>query len=315
MFARRIIQVRFCSAKSSGRFVIDSESCSQNHRVEIASILVNLMSAESTGAVIAPQIIVSAVIDWVNNLQSQGKLAEAAQSLEEATLAARATPHEIEFVTRVQLGMTLAEVYVSSDRIGDARAFLREEVEFAQRMSQMMQKTGTLHQKRSTRSGYQQIRDRAQQIDLFGKPAPEIEIENWLIGEPTSVAKLLGKVVLIGFWATWSKPSQDMFPRLAALSNEYSTRGLEIIAMTRHYGRTAEARTAELELMRATIAEHAAPFSVAIAPDQGLQDRYGANGLPTIALIDRRGVVQYAGAGGDDPIFQERLQRCLDEGG
>ena len=274
------------------------------------------MSAESTVPALAPQAIVSDGIDRANELQSQGKLSEAAGELEQAVQAARATPYEIEFVTRIRLGMTLADVYLSSNRIGDARTFLRDEVAFAERISQIMQATGTPQQKRSAMSGYLQIRDRAAQIGLLGKPAPEIEIETWLTGQPTSVAQLRGKVVLIEFWATWCKPCQEMFPKLVTLSHQNSGRGLEIIAITRHYMAyqgTAEAKTEELNLMRTTIGAHDVSFSVGVAPDERLQGVYGANGLPTIALIDRQGFIQYAGPGGEDPAFQRRLEHCLAE--
>ena len=50
-----------------------------------------------------------------------------------------------------------------------------------------------------------------------------------------------------------------------------------------------------------------------VAEDESLQAVYGANGLPTAVLIDRRGVVRYAGPGGEDPGFERTLWQCLDE--
>jgi hypothetical protein len=35
--------------------------------------------------------------------------------------------------------------------------------------------------------------------------------------------------------------------------------------------------------------------------------------LPTAVLIDRQGVVRYAGPGGEDRGFDEILQKCLSE--
>ena len=274
------------------------------------------MNTESTVAAMSPQAIVSAGIDRANELQSQGKLPEAANELEKSAQAARATPYEIEFLTRIRLGMTLADVYLALNRAADASAFLAEEVAFAERISQIMQATGTLPQKRSAMSGYLQIRDRATQIGLLGKPAPEINVETWLNGEATTLAELLGKVVLIEFWATWCKPCQEMFPKLVALDAEESKRGLEIVAITRHYMAyrgTPEAKTEELNLMRAMATEQAVTFRVGVAADEELQTKYGANGLPTIALVDRQGFIHYAGPGAEDPAFKTRLQHCLAE--
>src|SRR2546423_11128 len=107
------------------------------------------MSTESASITVKPQALVSDVLDRAFQLQSFGKLEEAATELEKGLEAARATPYEIEFATRIRLGMTLADLYLSLNRLEDARAFLAEEVEFAERISQLMQATGTPNQKRS----------------------------------------------------------------------------------------------------------------------------------------------------------------------
>src|SRR3954471_7065175 len=124
------------------------------------------MSPEPVSTTVKPQEFVSGGLDRAAELQSFGKLDEAAAELEKTAQAARATPYEIEFLTRIRLGMTLTDVYLSLHRIEDARAFLTEEVAFAERISQIMQATGTPSQKRSAMSGYLQIRDRAAQLAL-----------------------------------------------------------------------------------------------------------------------------------------------------
>jgi len=272
------------------------------------------MSPESTVADITPQEQVSAGLDRAAEFQSQGKLEEAALELEKAAQAARATPYEIEFLTRIRLGMMLADVYLALNRLADARTFLAEETAFAERISQIMQATGTLNQKRQAMSGYLQIRDRSTQIGLLGNPAPEIDLRIWLVRGPARLADLLGQVVMLEFWATWCKPCEEMFPKLVALHAEEAKNGLEILAITRHYlayGGTPEAKNEELDLMRKTVSEHGVIFPVAVAEDERLQATYGANGLPTVVLIDRKGMVQYAGPGGEDPVFARSLRKCL----
>jgi thiol-disulfide isomerase/thioredoxin len=198
----------------------------------------------------------------------------------------------------------------------DARTFLAEEVAFAERISQIMQATGTLHQKRSAMSGYLQIRDRATQIGLLGQVAPALSLDTWLVGGPLTLADLHGRVVLLEFWATWCKPCQQMFPKLTLLYDRESGKGLEILGITRHYlayGGPPEAKAEESKLMQTLLTEHRVGFPVAVASDETLQRVYGANGLPTLVLIDRQGVVRYAGPGGEDPAFEKQLQICLGE--
>lgn len=272
------------------------------------------MSPESTVADIAPQALVSAGLDRAAQFQSQGNLEAAAAELEQSAQAARATPYEIEFLTRIRLGMMLADVYLALNRLEDARSFLSDETAFAERISQIMQSTGTLNQKRQAMSGYLQIRDRGAQIGLLGNPAPETDLKMWLVGNPVTLADLRGRVVMLEFWATWCKPCQEMFPKLTSLYDQESKNGLEILAITRHYmayGGTLEAKNDELDLIRKTVGEHGVTFRVAVADDERLQSTYGANGLPTVVLIDRKGIVQYAGPGGEDPAFEKSLDNCL----
>lgn len=275
------------------------------------------MSSESTVAEITPQAVVSAGIDRAEQLRAAGKLDEAAIELEKCVQAARAKPHDMEFATRIRLGMTLADLYLPLNRAEDAVAFLADEVAFAERISQVMQATGTPNQKRAAMSGYLQIRDRATQIGLLGKPAPEIDLGMWLVGEPVSISDLRDRVAMLEFWATWCKPCQEMFPKLTSLHEQEAKNGLEIVAITRHYmayGGTAEAKNEELNLMRNMVSDNGVTFRVAVADDEKLQATYGANGLPTVVLLDRKGFVQYAGPGGEDPALEKMLRHCLSEG-
>lgn len=263
-----------------------------------------------------PQASVEAGLDQASELQRRGKLSEAAAELEKALATARATPYEIEFQTRIRLGMTLSDVYLSLDQMQNARDLLMVEAAFAERVSQIMQATGTPPQKRAATSGYLQIRDRATQLSLIGQIAPELTISTWINGAPVTLAELRSRVVLLEFWATWCKPCREMFPKLKSVHQRSGPRGLEIIAVTRHYmayGGTDQSVQEELQLMRATLTEHDLSFAVGVAPDEKLQATYGANGLPTCILIDRKGVVRYAGPGAEDPEFDAALEFCLDD--
>lgn len=241
----------------------------------------------------------------------------AVAALEEAMSEARKTPYEIEFQTRVDLTLTLGDLYVSRDDVETARRMLREEAEFAEGIFQIIQAKGTQEQKRAVAGGRVQIRDRARQVALIGQPAPEIAISDWINGEPTTLAELRGRVVLLEFWSTWCKPCQQMFPKLKQLDEQYRHRGLDVIALTRHYfaGRdVASSQAEELELMRSVVNQHELEYRVGVAEDERIQDAYGATGMPTLALIDRKGLVQYAHfGGGEDARFDTLLAQCLNE--
>jgi len=85
-------------------------------------------SAEVNAA--SSQARVSAHLDRASELQYQGKLSEALRELEAALSIAHAKPYEIEFMTRVRLGMTLADLYLALDRLEDARTLAINEAAF-----------------------------------------------------------------------------------------------------------------------------------------------------------------------------------------
>jgi hypothetical protein len=108
-----------------------------------------------------------------------------------------------------------------------------------------------------------------------------------------------------------------MFPKLKELDERYKNDGLDVIALTRHYFArrdTAASESEELDLMRSVIEKHDLGFRVGVAESEQTQDQYGATGMPTVALIDRAGIVRYAHfGGGDDPKFNAVLEACLNE--
>ncbi|HEY0004902.1 MAG TPA: TlpA disulfide reductase family protein [Pyrinomonadaceae bacterium] len=243
-------------------------------------------------------------------------LPAALSELESAMDRARAAPYEVEFRTRIELVLSLAEAYLSTGAQDRARLLLDEEVAFAEKIFELVQSAGTPEQKRAAAAGRTQLRDRSRHLSLIGHQAPEICVDTWLSGEPATLESLRGRVVLLEFWATWCKPCREMFGKLRRLDEEYGARGLDVLALTRYYyAARGEASTQEqeLELMRRMVLEHGIKFRVGVAPDEATQELYGANGLPTLALVDRVGVVRYAHfGGGEDARFEELLRRSLE---
>jgi thiol-disulfide isomerase/thioredoxin len=266
-----------------------------------------------------PQERVAAHLAAAFELRRGGDMTAARACLETALTDARSTPYEIEFRTRVDVAITLAEIYLALEEQEKARALLSEEAAFAERIFQLVQAGGTAEQKRAAAGGRVQLRDRARQVEILGSSAPEINVKTWINGEATTLLNLRGRVVLLEFWATWCKPCAEMFPKLRGLDAEFRERGLDVIALTRHYmayRATADSQEDELELMRKVVGEHGLAFRVGVSEDERTQELYGATGLPMVALIDRSGVVRYAHFGGGvDPKFKEILVKCLDEHG
>ena len=145
------------------------------------------------------------------------------------------------------------------------------------------------------------LKKREKHYKLLGESAPElVSIVGWFPGSPQKLAGLRGKVVLLDFWATWCSPCLAAFPALTEWHESFQKDGLVILGMTRFYG-SADGEKAdnatELEYLKKFRVERKLPYDFAVADNQTSQSVYGANGLPTTVLIDRKGVVRYVETG------------------
>ncbi len=145
------------------------------------------------------------------------------------------------------------------------------------------------------------LKKRERHYKLLGDAAPELEdIDKWFPGAPQTLAGLRGKVVLLDFWATWCGPCLAAFPALTDWHETFQKDGLVVLGLTRYYGNADGEKAdnaAELEYLKKFRTEKNLPYDFAVAKNQISQTAYGANGLPTTVIIDRKGVVRYVETG------------------
>ncbi|MGE0127361.1 MAG: TlpA family protein disulfide reductase [Blastocatellales bacterium] len=158
---------------------------------------------------------------------------------------------------------------------------------------------------------------------LIGTPAPELDVSRWIEGKhgaPKSLAELRGKVVLLDFWAMWCGPCVAAFPRLRQFQSKYAQAGFEILGVTKLYGRSdteeSLAREQEFKSLQNYKARHqlAYPFAVGKMDDVANEERYGVAGIPTVILIDRRGVVRHVKRGiGEYRKLEKQIVKLIGE--
>ncbi|MEE2830335.1 MAG: redoxin family protein [Myxococcota bacterium] len=125
-----------------------------------------------------------------------------------------------------------------------------------------------------------------QSLKMLGKPAPELDAEEWLGSDLDSLAALRGKTVMLVFWATWCPHCRKEMPRLQEFYDKHKGKDFEMITVTRNSkGQTTEKVRSYLQENGITI-----PAMV----DPGTTSRaYGVSGIPAAALIDKNGQVVF----------------------
>jgi len=130
-------------------------------------------------------------------------------------------------------------------------------------------------------------------ISLEGKPAPALE----------GVSLPKGKPALLFFWAHWCKDCRAEAPILAQLKKEFGPKGLVLIGPTQKYGYIGSDNNVPpsvevpyIEKIRKQYYAQVVDGPATVSERNFLT--YGVSTTPTLALVDRHGVVRMYHPGG-----------------
>ena len=144
---------------------------------------------------------------------------------------------------------------------------------------------------------------------------PEVVADNWVEQEPKKLADFRGQVVLLDFWAPWCGPCRYTLPNLARWQNEYKSKGLVILGVTKYYGHGAgkEMKPAEeLVYLRDFRTRNKLPYGFVVEDGDKNEFNYGVFSIPTSFLIDRKGRVRYISLGASEDEI-ELLGRLIEK--
>ncbi len=118
-----------------------------------------------------------------------------------------------------------------------------------------------------------------------GGKAPSLKIEDFKGGE-VDLADLKGKVVLLEFWTGWCPSCKKSMPVLEKLFREFSSKGLEVIAVAMDKDKTWKKYGSDKKAVE-TSKLYSFKFGWG---DKSVSNAYGNfNSVPTIILVDKKG--------------------------
>jgi thiol-disulfide isomerase/thioredoxin len=134
-------------------------------------------------------------------------------------------------------------------------------------------------------------------LSLDGKPAPALEVSEWIGEKSPSLATLRGHPVLLFFWAHWCPDCKGEAPIIANAEQTFGPRGLAVIAPTRLYGYVEGGMDAPPAAERDYIAKVRRQFysmipSLPTPVSAANFATYGSSTTPTVVLVDRGGIVR-----------------------
>lgn len=119
---------------------------------------------------------------------------------------------------------------------------------------------------------------------LHGKPAPDLNLGQWMNGKAVTLKDIKGKIVLIDFWATWCGPCLKAVPHTNEMMKKYGDRGVVIIGVCSPRGG---------EKLAATVKKYGIKYPVAIDQDGATMKAYLGNSFPDYYVIDRQGNLRW----------------------
>jgi thiol-disulfide isomerase/thioredoxin len=121
-----------------------------------------------------------------------------------------------------------------------------------------------------------------------GQPADNFNLLPVEGGKSVSLAQFKGKPTLVVFWATWCGPCKREIPQLKDLHREFAPKGLQMVSVAIDFRETKE----DVERFRTS---NALPYMVLWDAGNKASELYGVEGVPTVLLLDKQGIIRYRG--------------------
>lgn len=153
---------------------------------------------------------------------------------------------------------------------------------------------------------------------VYEAAVPPLEVLDYVDTPRLNLPDLKGKVVMLDFFAHWCAECIQGVPSINTLQEKYGARGFAVLGVTKYYGYFGErqgiSRGEELAALKGLKAQLHLRYGLVVTAPQ-VQERYGVAALPTIVLIDRKGMIRLIDTGYSERRIEKVIAGLINEAG
>jgi RNA polymerase sigma factor (sigma-70 family) len=136
--------------------------------------------------------------------------------------------------------------------------------------------------------------------EIIGKPSPELDVEQWIVGKPVDLSKLKGKIVVLHFWSYfWEVDNSNVGDKinletvrfLNLLQKAFSDKGVVFVSIHGY--------TQRIDELKKLVKGQNPAYNIAVDKKSPIKwskgatfDKFGIFWGQTYVLIDRKGIVK-----------------------
>ena len=116
-------------------------------------------------------------------------------------------------------------------------------------------------------------------------------------GDLVSLNDYQEQVVAINFWATWCNPCRKEIPDLVKIQNRYRERGVTVLGLSRDVLNQNGQLAKNEEAVQSFVKEFKINYPVLWDTEDVYNEHYGAIGMPTTIILDRKHRIRFRHTG------------------